>query len=172
MRKYAKGCTSGLLTLVGIVLALIVLLNLAFRIILVDGVSMQPTLSDGDWILVCRVIDPKAGDIVVTKPNNAQNARLIKRLIGLPGDTVDIDYDTGKVTVNGRTLEETYLADSACAPGDVTFPLTVPEGQVFLLGDNRTNSLDSRYIEVGCIPMQDILGPVVLRLLRAQSLPS
>ena len=168
-KQYAKGCLSGLPILGGILLALIILLNLSFRLILVDGVSMQPTLSDGDWILVCRVADAKAGDVVVTNTHNAQHARIIKRLIALPGDTVDVDFKTGVVTVNGRPLEETYLSGGDTARGDVQFPLTVPAGCVFLLGDNRADSMDSRYSEVGCIPQSDLLGPVIAHLPRTTS---
>ncbi len=166
-KQYAKGCLSGLPILFGIFLALVILLNMAFRLILVDGVSMQPTLAEGDWLLICRVVDAQKGDIVVTNTHNTQNARIIKRLIALPGDTVDIDFETGVVTVNGVALDEPYLADRSAARGDVTFPLTVPEGCVFLLGDNRMNSMDSRYSEVGCVPQADLIGPVITRLMHA-----
>ena len=102
---------------------------------------------------------------MLTNTNNAHHARLIKRLIAFGGETVDIDFETGTVFVNGEALDEAYLSDKTIRGGDVQFPLTVPEGCVFLLGDNRTNSGDSRYREIGCVSEDDLIGPVVLRLL-------
>ena len=165
MRKHVKGCMTALFKLALIVILICVLFGSAFRMIYVDGESMMPTLESGEWIAACRPASPKRGDIVLTNTNNAHHARLIKRLIAFGGETVDIDYDTGTVYVNGEALEEPYLADKTCRGGDVKFPLTVPEDCVFLLGDNRTNSVDSRYAEVGCIPLRDLIGPVVVRLL-------
>lgn len=165
MRNHIKGCTTALFKLTAIILAVCVILGSVFRMIYVDGESMLPTLDSGEWIAACRPAAPKRGDIVLTNTNNAHHARLIKRLIAFGGETVDIDYETGTVFVNGAALEEPYLADKTCRGGDVRFPLTVPEGCVFLLGDNRTNSVDSRYTEIGCIPTRDLIGPVVVRLL-------
>ena len=156
---------SGLFKLALIFIALSVLFNAVFRMIYVDGESMLPTLETGEWIAACRPLSPKRGDIVVTNTNNTHHARLIKRVIAFGGETVDIDYGTGTVYVNGEALDEPYLADKTCSGGDVKFPITVPEGCVFLLGDNRTNSNDSRYTETGCIPQSDLIGPVVLLLL-------
>lgn len=165
MRQHAKGCLHGLLKLALVFAVLVVIWNVVFRWIYVDGVSMQPTLQDGDWIVACRLATPDYGDIVLTNTHNATNARLIKRLIAKGGDTVDLDYTTGTVYVNGSAIEEPYLADAALRGGDVQFPLTVPDGCVFLLGDNRVNSTDSRYSEVGCIPLDDLIGPVWMRIL-------
>jgi len=133
----------------------------------VDGASMQPTLDSGEWIAAFRPGELKRGDIVLTNTNNVHHARLIKRLIAFGGETVDIDFQTGTVYVNGEALDEPYLADKTIRGGDAEFPLTVPDGCVFLLGDNRTNSTDSRYQEIGCIPQDDLIGPVVVRLLPA-----
>lgn len=165
MRKHVKGCLSGLLKLALLCIAVCVLFGALFRVIYVDGESMQPTLESGEWIAVCRPAALHRGDIVLTDMNNAHHARLIKRLIAFGGETVDIDEKTGTVYVNGEALDEPYLESKACRGGDVTFPLTVPEGCVFLLGDNRTNSVDSRYQEIGCIARDDLIGPVVVRLL-------
>ena len=165
MRNHIKGCTSGLLKLALIFIALCVLFGATFRVIFVDGESMMPALESGEWIAVCRPAKPQRGDIVLTNMRNAHETRLVKRLIAFGGESVDIDYDTGTVYVNGKALDETYLSDKTIRGGDVKFPLTVPEGCVFLLGDNRTNSVDSRYTEIGCIPQDDLIGPVVVRLL-------
>ena len=165
MRQHAKGCLHGLLKLFAVLVILVVIWNLVFRWIFVDGVSMQPTLENGDWIVVCRLDRPERGDVIVTNTNNRANARLIKRLIAVGGDTVDVDYETGTVYVNGQAVEESYLPDRTIRGGDVQFPLTVPDGCVFLLGDNRTESMDSRYSEIGCIPQSDLLGTVWARTL-------
>lgn len=165
MRNYLKGCTSGLLKLALIFIAVCIVFNVLFHPIYVDGASMQPTLESGEWIAAYRLGTPKRGDVVLTNMRNAHGTRLVKRLIAFGGETVDIDYKTGTVYVNGAALEEPYLADKTCAGGDAVFPLTVPDGCVFLLGDNRTNSVDSRYTQIGCIPTDDLIGPVVIRLL-------
>lgn len=165
MRNHIKGCTSGLLKLALIFIALCVLFGATFRVIFVDGESMMPALESGEWIAACRPAKPQRGDIVLTNTNNAHHARLIKRLIAFGGETVDIDFRTGTVFVNGEALDEAYLSDKTIRGGDVKFPLTVPEGCVFLLGDNRTNSVDSRYREIGCVSEDDLIGPVMLRLL-------
>ena len=165
MKQHVKGCLHSLLKFAAFIAAVIVLMNVTFRLIYVDGESMQPTLTDGDWIVACRLANPERGDIVLTNTQNDLDARLIKRLIAVGGDTVNIDYETGTVYVNGEALAETYLADKAIRGGDVSFPLTVPDGMVFLLGDNRTNSVDSRYSACGFIAQSDLIGPVWARVL-------
>lgn len=164
MRKHIKKCLRRLRRLILIFAVLCVLFNVAFRVIFVDGESMLPALENGDWILISRLATPRRGEIVVTNTDNAQQVRFIKRLIAVGGDVVDIDAD-GTVFVNGVALDEPYLKNGAFADGDAVFPLTVPDGCAFLLGDNRENSVDSRFTEVGCIPLQNIIGPVFLRLL-------
>ena len=167
MRKHLRRAVSRLLKIAAVVIAVIVVFNLLFRVIFVDGESMMPTLENGDWIAACRPATVKRGDIVITNTNNVHHARLIKRVIAFGGETVDIDRETGTVYIDGAALEEPYLADKTIRGGDVSFPLTVPQGCVFLLGDNRQNSVDSRYQEIGCIPLEDIIGPVLVRLLPA-----
>ena len=87
---------------------------------------------------------------------------LVKRVIAKGGDTISIDYDSGMVMVNGEVLQEDYIAEPTYLGYDVTFPYTVPEGTVFVMGDNRNQSLDSRSTYVGCIDERDILGRVLL----------
>ena len=87
---------------------------------------------------------------------------LVKRVIAKGGDVVNIDYQAGTVSVNGEVLQETYIAEPTYLGYDVTFPYTVPEGTVFVMGDNRNASLDSRSSYVGCIDERDILGKVLL----------
>ena len=142
------------------------------RMVRVDGDSMLPTLHSGDLLLMTHVFyTPQAGDIVaITKPNS-QGDNLIKRVIATEGQVVDFDSELGEVTVDGQVVAGsvygtedgiTYVPD---LPGQVLeFPQTVPEGCVFVLGDNRDNSTDSRFVSVGMVDCRNILGKVVFNL--------
>ena len=146
-----------------------VLLALVFtfgvRIVQVDGSSMNPGLQDGERLVLSSLpYEPEYGDIVVIDSYTDYGKLLIKRVIGKGGDVIDIDFDTGVVYRNGQALEEPYTAEATYLSEGVTFPLTVPEGQLFIMGDNRNNSKDSRSPEIGCVSAGDVLGQAVLRL--------
>ncbi len=134
---------------------------------LVRGDSMYSTLEEGDYLIINRMAykfkEPQRGDIIVFKSDLQQDdgttKDLVKRVIGIPGDTVKIE--NGKVYVNGEELVEPYL-DEDITSGEVD--TVVPEDCVFVLGDNREISLDSRYADVGFISESDILGKVFIRL--------
>ncbi|NCC06929.1 MAG: signal peptidase I [Clostridia bacterium] len=130
----------------------------------VNGSSMFSTLSGGDRVLERGFLyTPQRGDIVTTDALISHGKPLAKRVIALEGDTVDISG--GVVTVNGETLDESYLKYSNITePIDVEYPVVVPEGKVFLMGDNRENSLDSRASEIGFIDTRDIQGKVIWRV--------
>ena len=132
------------------------------RIVKVDGHSMDPTLFNGERILINLMKQPDYGDIVVVDGYTSYGKPLVKRVIAKGGDTISIDYASGTVTVNGEVLEEDYIAEPTYLGYDVEFPYTVPEGTVFVMGDNRNNSLDSRSSYVGCIDERDILGKVLV----------
>lgn len=134
------------------------------RVVSVDGTSMEPTLREGDRLIISGLLyTPENGDIVVTSSKNGLDKPLIKRVIAVSGQTVDIDGD-GRLLVNGLILDEPYLEESGpLDPGSLTFPLTVPENCVFLLGDNREVSVDSRSGMVGMIDEKEIKGRVLLR---------
>ena len=132
------------------------------RIVKVDGHSMDHTLSDGERILINLLKAPDYGDIVVVDGYTDYGKPLVKRVIAKGGDTISIDYETGTVTVNGEVLQEDYIAEPTYLGYDVEFPYTVPEGTVFVMGDNRNQSLDSRSSYIGCIDEQDILGKVLV----------
>jgi signal peptidase I len=153
--------------LISAVVILALAFSFVFRIIQVDGDSMKPTLLNGDKLIVWGAgYTPARGDVVIVDSETSFGKPLVKRVIATGGDAVDIDYTQGTVTVNGEMLDEEYLHGVATLLGyDVEFPLTVPEGTVFVMGDNRNNSLDSRSSRVGCIDERDILGKVLVRFL-------
>lgn len=148
------------------VFVIFLLFTFLFRAVGVVGESMLPTLSSGDWLLVsANSSDIEHGDIVIITQPNATEKSLVKRVIALEGDVVNIDFLLGTVTVNGKILDEDYILEPTEKEFDVEFPLTVQPGQVFVLGDNRNNSLDSRSTQVGCIDEDYILGVAQYRIL-------
>ena len=146
-------------------LAVLVLINtFVFRLSGVHGDSMNHTLADGDQNLLQLHYQPQRGDIVVCYSENLHEA-LVKRIIGLAGDTIDIDAQ-GCVVLNGQTLYEPYIAANIIPEkrGDHSYPVTVQPGHVFVMGDNRNGSLDSRWDSGGQIAEEDIIGKAVFRL--------
>lgn len=153
-------------SLVFSIFVVIALFSFVFRITLVYGSSMVPTLAEQDRLIVWAAgYQPARGDVVILDGYIEYGKPLVKRIIGVAGDTVDIDFSTGAVSVNGQVLDEPYIAEPTRTPGDVTFPLTVPAGKVFVMGDNRNGSRDSRDSVVGCLDERDVLGKVVFRIL-------
>ena len=149
--------------LISAALVLVLIFSFFFRIIQVDGSPMVPTLVNGDKLIVWGAgYTPQRGDVVIVDSYTSYGKPLVKRVIAKGGDTVSIDYATGTVAVNGEVLQEDYIAEPTYLGYDVTFPYTVPEGTVFVMGDNRNQSLDSRSTYVGCIDERDILGRVLL----------
>lgn len=136
-----------------------------FRAALVRGSSMEPTLRDGDCIFVqtAGYHQPRQGDIVAIRAKDRQGKHLIKRIIAREGDTVQIDFEAGMVFVNGQLLEEPYINEATTLSGDIPFPVTVPPGCFFVLGDNRNHSQDSRSSALGFVPLDDIEGRAVFR---------
>ncbi len=134
-----------------------------FTIALVDGESMMPTLNNGDRLVVWRLgYQPQRGDIIVLQ--QAGKKPYIKRIIAVEGDTVDIDFNLHTVKVNGEILDENYILEPIARSGDMIFPLTVDKDCVFVLGDNRNNSTDSRFSSVGQVMDEDIMGKATIRL--------
>lgn len=150
-------------------LALLVVVCAFFvRLSGVQGTSMYPTLDNGDQLLLLSFgyNEPERGDIVVLMADDFMDQPLVKRVIGIGGDVIDMD-PSGTVTVNDEALYEPYINDlngQDMYLGDIQFPLTVPDGQVFVMGDNRNGSSDSRKAEVGTIPYEKIVGKAVFRL--------
>ncbi len=147
------------------VVVMFLVLVFAVRMVNVNGVSMEPTLQDGNQLIVLSAAyQPQRGDIVVVSGDNTVGLPIVKRVIGLGGDEVDIDFESGEVRVNGEILEEDYISAATTLAYDVQFPLIVPDGYLFLLGDNRPQSKDSRDSEIGFVDERDLLGKVIWRL--------
>jgi len=147
-----------------VVMAAILFNSHVVRVATVNGESMEPTLHDKEIVLCLSWgYTPDYGDIVVTEMD-VGGGHMVKRIIALEGDTVNIDFTSGLVTVNGKVLSEPYITEPMSLAGDVQFPLTVLPGRVFVLGDNRNHSVDSRRSVVGLVPECTILGKVVFRI--------
>ena len=130
----------------------------------VFGSSMVPTLHGGDRLILRQVAyEPRRGDIVVIDRNTQEEQNLIKRVIGVAGDEINIDFDWGRVYRNGELLEEPYINEPTWNQFDVEFPVTVPEGCVFVMGDNRNHSDDSRDSDIGMVDTRRVMGKAVFR---------
>lgn len=132
------------------------------RLIVVSGSSMWPTLHNGDLMLTSNLFYTPAHDdiIVLNKPDFFNNNPIVKRVIGVGGDEIYIDFEQGQVWRNGELLEETYIAEPTTKPEGMTFPQTVPENCIFVMGDNRNHSDDSRDPALGMVDSRYIIGKV------------
>lgn len=149
--------------------AMVLVLLILFRVVVVSGTSMNMTLLDGDYLLLLSNLfyrTPEQGDIVVvSKSSFDDGAPIVKRVIATEGQTVNIDFDEGIVYVDGIPLEEDYTFTPTNLSGGVSFPLTVEEGCIFVMGDNRNGSRDSRFPEIGLVDRREVLGKVLLLFL-------
>ena len=141
--------------------AFVLMFTFVARIIVVSGPSMENTLWGGDLILVWSLgYTPSQGDVVVVTQERYQEDSIVKRVIAVGGQTVDIDYYSGTVYVDGRPLEEDYTKERMQVPnyGEGLNHVTVPEGCIFVMGDNRNNSADSRYPDIGIVDTRCVIG--------------
>jgi len=155
-------------TFVSSFIIVFVLLAFVFRIASVSGESMVPTLDDGNRLVVSNLnSNYEYGDIVVVSQPNYLNENLIKRVIAVGGDTVDIDFEKGIVYINEKKIDEPYIntLTNYEPPDSVKFPLVVPQGYLFVMGDNRNASLDSRSQSIGLIDERYIFGKAYFRIL-------
>ena len=150
--------TLGILTVVAA--AAVLLSTFLFPVIQVTGDSMEPTLTDGDVLVLLNTNSYKGGQLCCVA---WQNKLLIKRVIALSGDQVDIDQ-SGNVTVNGQALDEPYVTEKSLGECDIEFPYQVPEGKVFVMGDRRASSIDSRSSAIGCVGDDQIVGRVLFKV--------
>jgi signal peptidase I len=146
------------LTIVAAVAVLIA--TLVLPVLQIEGTSMEPTLSNGDVVLLMKTTRFDRGDLCAFTWNNKL---LVKRVIALPGDWIEIDTD-GSVYLNGDKLDEPYAEHKALGECDLEFPFQVPQEQYFVIGDMRESSIDSRNTLIGCIPKDQIVGKVFFRV--------
>jgi len=146
-------------------LVLYIIQSVFFSWALVHGDSMNPTVKDKDVVIVSKMKKIyQRGDIVICHSGKGVEGELIKRVIGVPGDVIEIEGDTHRVLVNDKALEETYLMEETWELGDISYPARVPPGQYFVMGDNRNDSLDSRFSVIGTLPAENIEGRVQVRI--------
>ena len=152
-------------TLVYSVLAVVLVFTFAVRGFRVDGQSMRETLQDGDMLLILNdglCGDYQPGDIVILRKASFRDGKpIVKRVIALEGQTVDIDFKEGIVYLDGDALDEDYIREPTWTPEGLDFPFTVPEGHLFVMGDNRNDSSDSRHRDLGSIDTRMVMGKAV-----------
>lgn len=159
-KEYRRAMTSTVYVLVVVAAIAVLLATLFFPVLQVSGDSMTPTLDDGDILILLKSGSFERGDLVGFYHSNKL---LLKRIIGLPGDYVEVD-NKGNVYVNDILIDEPYVTDKSLGECDIAFPYQVPENRFFVLGDHRETSIDSRSTIVGCIEKDQIVGKVFLRI--------
>lgn len=147
--------------------AIVLMFIFVIRVVGVDGESMMPTLRHKDWLITSNLFyEPEKGDIVVLSKDTFLDGKMIvKRIIATEGQTVEVDFKRGIVYVDGVALEESYIAEPTHLQGTTQYPITIPEDHVFVMGDNRNHSADSRDATLGAVHKSCILGRVILRIL-------
>ena len=150
-------------------IVILLVLLLLFRIVVVSGPSMNNTLVHGDCLLLINNVfyrNPESGDIVVASKDSFRGGEpIIKRVIATEGQWVDIDFEAGIVYVNGTALDEPYISSPTTLFEGIAFPLMVDEGCLFVMGDNRLDSKDSRSPDIGLVDKREILGRAILGMI-------
>ena len=160
-QKAYNKALSGTIYVLTIVAAVAVLIaTLVLPVLQIEGTSMEPNLINGDIVLLTKTTSFNRGELCGFSWNNKL---LIKRVIGIPGDWIEIDTD-GAVYLNGEKLDEPYTQQLAIGECDLDFPFQVPQEQYFVLGDMRESSIDSRNTLIGCVKKDQIVGKVIFRI--------
>ena len=159
-KTYNRALRSTIYTLVVVAAVAVLVAMLCLPVMKVSGTSMEPNLNTDDIIMGVKTNSFSTGDICCFYYNNKL---LLKRVIANAGDWVEIDQD-GYVYVNGTRIDEPYVQELSYGICDITYPYQVPDGQVFVLGDNRATSVDSRSSVIGCVDVNEIVGKVLLRI--------
>lgn len=159
-KRYRSVLKSTIYTLITVAAAAVLVATLLMPVLQIYGSSMTPTLADKDIVLTVKSSELKTGDVVAFYYNNKI---LVKRVIAGPGDWVDITED-GDVYVNEELLDEPYLIEKAFGDCNIELPYQVPESRIFVMGDNRSVSVDSRSTVVGCVAEEAIVGKLVYRI--------
>mgnify|MGYP003293718680 CR=1 FL=1 len=158
--RYGKTLRSTIYALITVAAIAVLTATLLLPVLQIHGTSMAPTVTDGELVISIKGSDYDKQDVVAFYYNNKI---LVKRVIANPGEWVDID-EYGNVTVNGEKLDEPYLMDKALGECDITLPYQVPEGRVFVMGDHRSVSVDSRSSTVGCVAEEQVVGKLAIRI--------
>ena len=159
-QRYARTLKSTLFVLITVAAVAVLVAVLFLPVLQIYGSSMTPTLGENDIVLSIKGTDLEAGDLVSFYIGNKL---LVKRYIAGPGQWVDID-EYGNVSVDGKPLEEPYISEKALGDTDIEYPYQVPENRIFVLGDHRATSVDSRNTTIGCISDEQIVGKIVFRI--------
>ena len=159
-RTFSRVLKSTFFSLLVVAAVAVIVAMLFLPVLQLTGSSMEPTLNNDEIVAAVRTGNFKTGDIIAFYFNNNI---LVKRVIANSGDWVDIDKD-GNVTINGTLLDEPYLQEKAFGDCNIALPYQVPEGRVFVMGDNRATSIDSRNTAVGCVSSEMVVGKLLLRV--------
>lgn len=159
-KRYHSVFRSTVYTLITVAAVAVLVATLFLPVLRIYGTSMTPTMTDGDIVVSVTGSNFDRGDVIAFWFNNKI---LVKRVIALPGEWVDID-EAGNVSVNGNPLDEPYLTEKALGECDIELPYQVPDGRLFVMGDHRSTSSDSRSSAVGCVSEEQIVGKLVFRV--------
>jgi len=159
-RSFVFSLRNTIFTLVTVAAAAVLIAVLLMPVLQIYGSSMTPTLSEGEIVVSVKGTEMKTGDIVAFYYNNNV---LIKRVIAQPGDWVNISED-GTVFVNNEAIDEPYLTEKAFGECNIQLPYQVPDSRIFVMGDHRSVSIDSRNTAVGCVAAEQIVGKIVFRV--------
>lgn len=159
-KRYLRTLRSTIYALITVAAIAVLVATLLLPVLRIYGTSMTPSLYEGNIVVCVKTTQFEQGDIVSFYYNNKV---LVKRVIAFPGDWVDIAQD-GTVSVNGTVLDEPYVQELAFGECDIELPYQVPDGQIFVLGDHRATSADSRSTTIGCIKEEEIVGRIVFRV--------
>ena len=159
-KRYKRVLTSTVSTLIVVAAVAVLIATLLMPVLQIYGTSMSPTLYDGDIIATIKTTEFEPGDVVAFYYNNKI---LVKRVIAMSGQWVDMDED-GNVYVNDVLLDEPYLVERAFGECDIKLPYQVPENRIFVMGDHRSVSVDSRSTTVGCVSEEQLVGKLVFRV--------
>lgn len=159
-RRYRTVLKSTIYTLITVAAVSVLVATLWLPVLQIFGSSMTPTMQNGDIVFSLKTNAFQRGDVIAFYYNNKI---LVKRVIGCPGDWVDLDQD-GVVYVNNEKLSEPYVTDMAYGDTNIALPYQVPDGRLFVMGDHRSTSVDSRNTAVGCVAQEQIVGKIVVRI--------